>query len=191
MDIHSTTCISTINALWAIVTGERFQLEDPNLPKIIELIRDYIKMLSASGSSPLTEFLPMSALKWPVVDSLSGLKATKKMMDSFIKFVDPYLDVKRLDRGNNDNLLDLMFNELENKKDQTDSCFGKTFGKFTMTSTLLDLFVAGMETTSSSVLMLILQLVHHPELQAQFQEEIDKVRFKANLSKNCNPGSLD
>jgi len=37
--------------------------------------------------------------------------------------------------------------------------------------------MAGMETTSSSLMHLFLQLLHHPEVQEKAHKEIDSVRF--------------
>jgi len=38
------------------------------------------------------------------------------------------------------------------------------------------MFLAGMETTSSSLLWTFLYLMHHPEVQAKAQKELDVVR---------------
>ena len=55
------------------------------------------------------------------------------------------------------------------------SCFFGESGKFTIRSSMFDLFTAGMETLSTSVLMLLLQLLHHTDFQDKIQEEIDDV----------------
>jgi cytochrome P450 len=40
---------------------------------------------------------------------------------------------------------------------------------------MIDLFIAGMETTSSSLLHIFLQLLHHPEVQEKVHAELDAV----------------
>jgi cytochrome P450 len=40
---------------------------------------------------------------------------------------------------------------------------------------MVDIFIAGMETTATSLILIILQLIHHPEVQEKLQEEIEKV----------------
>ena len=67
-------------------------------------------------------------------------------------------------------------------KDNIDSCFGSKLGRVTILCSMLDLFVAGMETTSSSMMMAFLQLLHHPEVQQKVHEELDKVRFTKSVN---------
>jgi cytochrome P450 len=41
---------------------------------------------------------------------------------------------------------------------------------------MIDLFIAGMETTSSSLLYVFLHMLHHPEVQVKVHQELDLVR---------------
>jgi len=43
---------------------------------------------------------------------------------------------------------------------------------------LVDLFIAGMETTSSSLMCTFLYMIHHPEIQQKVHKELDKVKRK-------------
>lgn len=67
-----------------------------------------------------------------------------------------------------------MLIELQTQK-KTDSCFNEKLGKMTIVNSLLDLFLAGMETTSSSIVMSVLHLLHHPDVQKKVHEELDRV----------------
>ena len=52
--------------------------------------------------------------------------------------------------------------------------YGKT-GHEAMINTMSDLFLAGSETTSSSLVWAIFYLVHHTEVQAKVHQELDRV----------------
>jgi cytochrome P450 len=42
---------------------------------------------------------------------------------------------------------------------------------------LIDLFMAGMETTSSSLMWTFLFFLHHPDVQEKVHKELDEVYF--------------
>ena len=48
-------------------------------------------------------------------------------------------------------------------------------GYYALFNNLIDLFLAGMETTSSSLMWTFLYLLHHPEIQEKVHQELDEV----------------
>ena len=40
---------------------------------------------------------------------------------------------------------------------------------------MIDLFLAGMETTSSSLMWTFLYMIHHPDIQKRVHQELDEV----------------
>jgi len=65
---------------------------------------------------------------------------------------------------------------LEQRKDNgPDSCFNSELGKATIINAMIELFIAGMETTSTSLMIAILHLLHHPDVMEKVQNEIDQV----------------
>ncbi len=79
-----------------------------------------------------------------------------------------------LDQDNIRDFLDLMLVEQQNSKDPN-SCFNGELGTYTIINSMIDMFIAGMETTSSSLVNLFLHLLHHPDVQTKVHQEIDKV----------------
>jgi cytochrome P450 len=55
----------------------------------------------------------------------------------------------------------------------TGESFTGTTGVLNLKNLMLDLFIAGTETTSTSLLWLILLLAAHPDTQEKVQQEID------------------
>jgi len=65
----------------------------------------------------------------------------------------------------------------QNKDNGPDSCFNSELGKATIINAMIELFLAGMETTSTSILIAILHLLHHPDVLEKVQNEIDQVKL--------------
>ncbi len=42
-------------------------------------------------------------------------------------------------------------------------------------NTMLDFFIAGSDTTSTSLIWAVLYMIQHPEIQTAVQEELDRV----------------
>lgn len=70
----------------------------------------------------------------------------------------------------NRDLIDAFMNEMNKYED------GKsTFTEKQLIILILDLFLAGAETTSSSLGFAILYLIHYPEIQTKLHQELDTV----------------
>jgi cytochrome P450 len=99
-------------------------------------------------------------------------------IQGMIEIMEPYVEShqKSLDPENIRDFLDAMLIETKNCTNPN-SCFSQKIGIATIVNSMMDLFMAGMETTSSSLMHLFLQLLHHPEVQEKAHKEIDSVRF--------------
>ncbi|XP_077791043.1 cytochrome P450 2D14-like isoform X1 [Podarcis muralis] len=67
-------------------------------------------------------------------------------------------------------LIDAFLEEIDKAKGKPDSSFNEQ----NLINILVDLFMAGTETSSSTVLWGLLNMVNHPEVQKRVQEEIDE-----------------
>jgi cytochrome P450 family 2 subfamily J len=67
------------------------------------------------------------------------------------------------------------FLERMNEEKDVDSPFYGEVGNANLKISLLDLFVAGAETTSTTLLWSVLLLATHPDIQLKCQTEIDSV----------------
>ena len=65
------------------------------------------------------------------------------------------------------------FIERMNNSAESDGSFTGTTGVLNLKNLMVDLFIAGTETTSTSLLWLVLLLASHPEIQEKVQQEID------------------
>ena len=57
-------------------------------------------------------------------------------------------------------------------------------GYYALFNNLIDLFIAGMETTSSSLLWTFFYLLHYPQVQKRVHQELDEVTPTLPLNPN-------
>jgi hypothetical protein len=71
--------------------------------------------------------------------------------------------------------MDLVIQENEDATDPDSPFYGPKKGEAALHNIFLDLFIAGMETTSSSLAFTFLYMLHHPDTQHRVHMELDKV----------------
>jgi len=98
-------------------------------------------------------------------------------LNDIIGIINKYVKAHQntLDPDNVRDFLDAMLVETKNSSNP-DSCFSPKLGIPTIVNLMIDLFMAGMETTSSSLIFAFLHLLHHPDVQKKVHLEIDLVR---------------
>ena len=174
-DLNRITNVSIVNALWFILVGERLELTDP---KLLELMSGIDSILRGNGgSTSIANLLPHPSMAlWPGIKKLTGFDKTIKVFQDMQEFIKPYLEQhkKELDLDDAKDFMDLMLQEVSLAKDSSSSFHGHV-GHSAIFNNMIDLFLAGMETTSSSLLWTFLYLLHHPEIQSRVHDELDRV----------------
>ena len=114
---------------------------------------------------------------WPGIKEFLGFDKNEKVFRDLQDFVLPFIKKHKieLDPENIKDFMDLMLVEIQNTVDPKSSFYGET-GHFALFNNIIDLFIAGMETTSSALLWTFLYMLHHPVIQAKVHDEIDQVR---------------
>ena len=162
--------IPIINILWDIVAGERFEYEDPKL-------MDFAKKVAAMMRAPLFQptaatFLPFLAKLFPNIDqptSYGPLVELKSFLNVTIK--------QHRDTFDPDNMRDFIDTYLLQiqEKGAEGSSFHESQGYEQLVNILLDLFIAGMDTTSNTLSFAILFMVNNKEVQLRVRQEIRDV----------------
>ena len=83
------------------------------------------------------------------------------------------------DRAND--FIDIYLNEMEKEETRHPSFHGN-HGLQSLEIVLLDLFVAGSDTTSLTINWTILYLLHHPQVQVKLHAELDRVVGRSRFS---------
>ncbi|XP_045110042.1 cytochrome P450 2C31-like [Portunus trituberculatus] len=160
---------SVINILWAMVMGRRYPYGHVKLNK---LKNTFIQPADFNLISPvhhiphilkIFEFIPL------LRHLLSGIKDISSFLKSEIK---EFLANEELRSG--ENLTAFYLKEIEKKENNN-------FNMDQLAGLIFDMFVAGMETTSSTLTTAIYLMTQHPHVQCQVQQELDKVVGRERL----------
>ena len=165
--------LSILNALWAILVGENLPLNDPKLLQIVESVNEFIR--TSSGLNRWANMLPYPRMLLLFKNTLK-LNVLEEVFRGISDMIEEQV-VKHKDTRDNDNardMMDLFLNEIENTTDPNSSFYGSR-GYYAMVNDHIDLFLAGMETTSTSLGWTFLYLLHHPDIKHKIHQEIDEV----------------
>ena len=99
----------------------------------------------------------------PGIKELSGFSQLESIMNELNGLIKPLIKShkKTLDPENIRDFMDLYLTEIQSTTDPKSTMYGQK-GEANLINALVDLFLAGNETTSSSLLWAILLLLHNP-----------------------------
>ena len=165
--------ISVMNVLSRMITGTRFDinnLEDQqrfvNISKLFELLGG-AKVFVAFG-------LPYSWREYnPYFQTAKNL--IKSMYDMFQEERDKHL--KSYDPDDMRDYMDCYLKEMKQVTEDglTNSSFNGEAGEVNLKASLFDLYLAGSETTSTTLLFCIMYMVNYPEIQKKVHAELDRI----------------
>jgi len=155
--------IPILNALLVILTGERLDSTDPKLTKTMLLIE---KLIADSGSS--LAFLGFSSSIVLKILEVSGLLTISSGIESIFKIVDEQITDHEatFQEGAMRDFIDCFIDQKILKNESSES---RKFAKRNLRNIFLDLFLAGSETTSSTLKWAVLYMALNPEVQAKLQ----------------------
>ncbi|KAG9269222.1 cytochrome P450 2J6-like [Astyanax mexicanus] len=166
-DPHLITNYAISNIICSLVFGHRFKYADQRFRKMMQLFREALE-LEASIWAELYNSFPvvMGLLPGPHQEVLKNWEVVKA-------FVRTEIEQHKKDRDPNENrdYIDCYLTEME--KNKADVAAG--FHEENLVMCAVDLFVAGSETTSTTLRWGFLYMAKYPEVQEKVQEEIDRV----------------
>nr|QTW43683.1 CYP3075/3034-out [Eurytemora affinis] len=162
--------ISIVNALWKILVGEELDVENPRHLETINIIN---KLVRSSGgvNHPLAQIFPPLIKMFPKF----FLKDVTDVIKTVRGITTPLLDQHKQSFDQH-HLRDFADVHIQAQLDaQPGSSFHGEQGAQNLEINLLDLMIAGSETTSTTITWGILYLLHHPDIQERLHEELDSV----------------
>ena len=161
-----------LNALWRVTVGENFEYDDLFLVDIVKRMGEWIQRLGRTEVLILYSF-PWIAKFWPsFLGRNEDIKINRDLKNMMLKSIENHK--KTIDTNEPRDYIDKYLIEIENTKDPNSSFFGAN-GIENLAANLLDLFLAGSETTSTTLTWAVLYMVRYPEVQLKVQQELDSV----------------
>lgn len=171
--------VSVVNVMWTILRGERFDLNDKKLQRLMEMVHRSFKVIDMSGGvlgqMPWIRFIaPYRSGYQTLIDTMTPLW---KFLEETIDGISSIYDLRDEPRN---------FIEFYCREMVQDS----TFTREQLLALCIDFFQAGSETTSNTLAFGILYMLHYPRVMRKVQKELDNVvgeRFPSlNDRKNLN-----
>ncbi|XP_050695435.1 cytochrome P450 2L1-like [Eriocheir sinensis] len=174
-DLH----VAVVNVIWQMVASKQFDAEDPKLKKFVKLMKDILitsNRLAFKDFFPWLEYL-MPAFLFKILIKYSDVMAINEAFYTYF-----YEEIERhratLDPDNPRDLMDGYLLEMEERKDDPKT----TCSDQDLVAVLFDLFFAGSETTTNTIIWASDYLAANPNVQQKLQAEIDAVLPKGVLA---------
>ena len=167
-DITKDIRLAVLNVICALVFGSRYELNDPEFARVVEMTNGIVTVF-ASGSVvdvfPWLRFLPFQSIK--------ALKNSCKERDELIgRIFQEHVKANRVQKPRD--LTDVIM-KAKIEAEEVDSSVKGFLTDQNLIFTMSELFVAGMETTASTLSWAMLYLIHNPNIQDMLHQELDDV----------------
>jgi len=152
------------NVICSMSFGERFEYNDTEFQRLMRLMSELV------GGSAISRFNPY-VRKLPFIRK--GVESRVKMSMEIVEFIK--LKIKEhketFDPADIRDIIDVYLMETQQ---QTPDDGDRTITELGMINTMRDLFIAGAETTATTLKWGLLYLARHLEVQRKVQDEIDR-----------------
>ncbi|CAH1107251.1 unnamed protein product [Psylliodes chrysocephalus] len=163
--MHNAFDISVLNGLWAMMAGQRFDIDDERLRRLLQIIHDAFRLVDISGGM----LNQMPFLRY-VAPNASGYNQIKEILERMWEFLEETIEDHRKMFAYSQqprDLIDAFLQKIDVKNDPT-------FTDDQLMSLCLDLFMAGAETTSNTMGFAMLAMIIYPDIQKKIQNEMDR-----------------
>jgi len=168
VDFKGVFTPSVVNVLWAVLGGQRFHRNDEKFKNLLD-----INEMVFRSTKPGLAFLPIPEFlfrKFPILFKMVGTRGDLLVtVQDFIRETINEHDDDRIESSPRD-FIDVYLNELEKQGEKP-----STFSYKQLISIIVDLFLAGSDTTSNSIGYAVLRMIYHPDILRKVQEELDSV----------------
>ncbi|XP_010146979.1 PREDICTED: cytochrome P450 2J6-like [Eurypyga helias] len=155
------------NVICSVIFGHRLSNDDENFHRLIESI-DTITAFANSFSFFVHELFPWFANVF--LTPLKKFKSSVNFVNGLLaKELESHKEKEKTDE--NQDFIDYYLDEIAKTKGEADS----TYDEENLMQTIFDLFLAGTETTATTLRWALLYMVVYPDIQEKVQKELDAV----------------
>ncbi|XP_005096749.2 vitamin D 25-hydroxylase [Aplysia californica] len=178
-ELRSITNMSVSNVICAIIFGRRYELDDKQFAKMMYIFNELVRRAT---STSLFQFFPfIMFLPFDMAGVKDLITLFKESRDFTMNIVEERLE--GFDPNVMDNFVAAYRRDMENKKEAGVHTY---LDEENLNRVIANLFVAGTETTASTILWCYLFILHHPEVQEKIYKEICE-----HVGTNRVPGIQD
>ena len=171
--INGRFSANVLNILWRLVADQRLDQSDPKTQKYIATVSEFFKTIGPGCPLNVAPWLRHFLPEW------SGYSALIRHREAVAAIFGDLIKEHRrtLDRSSPRDFIDQFLVEME-----TPDAEARQFTERNLGIVGMDFFVAGVETTTSTLTWALLLMVLHPDVQTRVQQEIDAVLGRRNPS---------
>ena len=169
------------NVICSVVFGKRYEYSDSSFKRLLGILHENTQIL---GGAALQLVFPI--LKYLQPSNHRKFKNNITELSTFIRGIVNNHKEEHEAKNPND-YIDVYLDEIELSKKAPHE---PGVNEETLASTIIALFGAGTETSSTSLLWAVLYMMIHPEVQDRIQEEIDSVVGRNRLPKLADKPEL-
>uniref|UniRef100_A0A182WIG9 Cytochrome P450 n=1 Tax=Anopheles minimus TaxID=112268 RepID=A0A182WIG9_9DIPT len=163
----SILSFSVINVLWTFVTGSRVPREDDRLHRLLQLLQERSKAFDMSGGM-------LNQLPWLrfIAPEWSGYNLVRRFNKQLFEFFTPTIEQHEqtfTEDKAGDDLIYAYIKEIREHKDVSDT----NFTDVQLTMIILDIFIAGGQTTNTTLDLAFMMMLVRPDVQEKVHEELD------------------
>ncbi|KAH9489497.1 Cytochrome P450 2J1 [Bulinus truncatus] len=162
VDIKTITNLSIANNICSVLFGQRFDYSDKLFQKLMIILNRYVEQLNFIGlvnSLPVLRYIP---------GGVFGLRKIELEMKELFAVMDSFIE-KCKNGASGDNFI---FEYSEERRKRVGSGADTTMDVVNLKRSLFDLFVAGSETTATTVHWFLLYMLNFPSVQKRLFREI-------------------
>lgn len=166
IDPHIHLTYATSNIICSIIFGDRFEYHDETFHEFLGILDEGFALQGGFWAQLINALPFVRHLPGPQQKIYENQKKASQFIQEIItRHKDSW------DPDDPRDFIDAFFIQMEKMKHTPNTSFQEP----TLIGTLLSLFAAGTETTSTTLNWALLFMVLHPDIQSQVHEEIDRV----------------